>query len=33
MTRLYVDGPTLIRAVEAATRNLEKVFIAGNEVR
>ena len=24
MTRLYVDGPTLIRAVEAATRNLEK---------
>ena len=24
MTRLYVDGPTLIRAVEAATRHLEK---------
>jgi DAK2 domain fusion protein YloV len=24
MTRLYVDGPTLVRAVEAATRNLEK---------
>ncbi len=24
MTRLYVDGPTLIRAVAAATRNLER---------
>ncbi len=24
MTRLYVDGPTLLRAVEAATRNLER---------
>ena len=24
MTRLYVDGPTLIRAVRAATRNLER---------
>ncbi len=24
MTRLYVDGPTLMRAVEAATRNLER---------
>jgi hypothetical protein len=24
MTRLYVDGPTLIRAVKAATRNLER---------
>ena len=24
MTRLYVDGPTLIRAVRAAIRNLER---------